>query len=84
MRHRRGVLPGSQVLKCRCALYCGYPCKLSRAKLRQALSLAAAEFLNRAPIYQLRPTDIKKAAARLILQDVKVLDRKLIVSMGVG
>lgn len=61
----------------------GFPEKW-RGKLNDAVSRAAGEFLNRAPIYRLRPTDIKKAAARLVLRDVQVIDKKLVITMGVG
>lgn len=55
-----------------------------RSKVRDGATKAVAEFLGRAPIYRLRPTDIKKAAARLILRDVRVTEKKLILTMGVG
>ena len=55
-----------------------------RAKVAAAASKAVAEFLSRSPLYKLKPTDVKKAAARLILRDVKVSDRKLTITLGVG
>lgn len=55
-----------------------------RRRVSEAVARATGEFLSRAPVYKLRPTDMKKAAARLILRDVKVLDKKLILTMGVG
>ena len=55
-----------------------------RPKVNEAASKAVVEFLSRAPLYKLRPTDFKQAAARLILRDVDVADKKLVITMGVG
>lgn len=55
-----------------------------RVKVNEAVSRAASEFLSRVPMYRLQPTDIKKATARLILRDVKVVDKKLLITMGIG
>lgn len=55
-----------------------------RTKVNESAYKATREFLSRAPIYRLRPTDLKKAAARLVLRDVQVIDKKLIITMGVG
>jgi hypothetical protein len=61
----------------------GIPNKWS-GKVNEAVTRAVSEFLNRAPIYRLHPTDMKKAAARLILRNVEVVDKKLVVTMGIG
>lgn len=55
-----------------------------RSKLNNAITHAIPEFLSHAPIYKLHPTDIKKAAIRLFLLDVKVINKNLIITMGVN
>ena len=42
------------------------------------------EFLQRAPLYKLKPTDVKKAAAKLVLKNVVVAEGKLVITLGVG
>lgn len=61
----------------------GVPEKWS-GKVRDASSRALSEYLNRAPLYRLRPTDVKKAVAKLVLRDVRVSEKRLILTMGVG
>lgn len=61
----------------------GIPAKWDE-KLRAAAAMAAREFLSKAPIYRLKPTDVKKRAALLVLRKVTVVDGKLLVELGVG
>jgi hypothetical protein len=57
---------------------------IMRSKVREAASKAAVEFLGRAPLYRFKRTDIKQAAARLVLREVEIVDEKLIITMGIG
>jgi hypothetical protein len=59
----------------------GIPEKLS-AKTNDALSKALADYCATHPIYTLRPTDAKHAAARLLLKDVTVQDKAVVVTLG--
>ena len=61
----------------------GIPAKW-QSKVNEAATRAILEFSSHAPVYRLKPTDIKKAAARLILQKVEVVDQQLRLTMGVG
>ncbi len=40
--------------------------------------------LDRRPVYQLKPGDVKQAVARLVLKRVRVHDRELVVTLGIG
>lgn len=53
-------------------------------KIRSSADKAANEFVKRAPVYRLKETDVKQAAARLVLQGVAVHERKLFLTLGVG
>lgn len=53
-----------------------------RARLSGALRLLLAEVLSRQPIYTLRATDAKRAAARWLLKSVAVSGRELVVTLG--
>ena len=53
-------------------------------RVNGVLSTALAEYYETHPIYTLRPTDVKTAAARLILQDVTVEDGELVIKLGIN
>ena len=40
--------------------------------------------LDRHPVYKLKPGDVKQAVARLVLKRVRVHDRELVVTLGIG
>ena len=61
----------------------GLPSKFSD-KVNSAAGKAVKEFLSRAPLYRLKPTDVKKAAAKLVLRNVIVVDKKVVITLGVG
>lgn len=47
------------------------------------LTKAIAEYYKNRPIYTLKDTDVKQAAAKLVLKSVVVKDRQLVVTLGV-
>lgn len=53
-------------------------------RVNSAASKMAAEYLTRAPIYRLKSSDVKHAAARLVLKKVVVSNKKLLITLGVG
>lgn len=53
-------------------------------KTRAATEWAMKELLRERPVYTLRPTDVKQAAAKLLLKDVRVAGGKLRVTLGLG
>ena len=53
-------------------------------KLTKTVRKAAKEFLSRAPLYRLKPTDVKTTAAKLILKNAVIKDKTLILTLGVG
>lgn len=53
-------------------------------RLNQAATKAVSEILSRAPIYRLNSADLKQAAARVVLRDVVVKDKKVFVTLGMG
>ena len=52
-------------------------------KVNKALTKALAEYYREHPIYTLRLTDMKQAAARMVLRDVKVENRELVITLGI-
>lgn len=52
-------------------------------KVNKALSKALAEYYKEHPIYTLRATDVKQAAARLILKNVIIKNKELIITLGI-
>jgi hypothetical protein len=52
-------------------------------KVNKALSQALAKYYEENPIYTLRATDVKKAAARMVLKDVVVENRELVMTLGI-
>jgi hypothetical protein len=59
----------------------GLPVELT-PKVQQALRASAEEVLTRRPVYTLRPTDLKKAAARAVLKSVLVEKGELVITLG--
>jgi len=53
-----------------------------QAKSEAYTKAVALEVLERYPIYTIRPTDIKKAAARVILRKVVVQNGQLVITLG--
>lgn len=53
-----------------------------REKVNAALTKAIAAFFAEQPIYALRATDTRQAAARLVLKSVAVENRELVVTLG--
>lgn len=53
------------------------------AKAEQAISQALAHYYEDNPIYTLRNTDLKQAAARLVLQEVVVENKTLVITLGI-
>lgn len=51
-------------------------------RVRAAVTLALRAYYDRNPIYTLRPTDTRRAAARLLLKDVTVRDDRLLLTLG--
>lgn len=60
----------------------GIPDKYTE-KANQVLSKALAKYYEDHPIYTLRPTDVKHAAARLVLKNVIIEDKQLVVTIGI-
>ncbi len=60
----------------------GLPSKYSD-KANIALTKALAEYYKENPIYTLKPTDLKRAAARAVLKDVAVENQELVVTLGI-
>lgn len=60
----------------------GIPEKYS-GKVNLILTKALAEYYADHPIYSLRATDIKQAAAKLLLKNVVVEDHELVVTLGI-
>ena len=52
-------------------------------KANKALTKALAEYYEKHPIYTLRATDAKQAAARMVLKDVIIENRELVVTLGI-
>jgi hypothetical protein len=52
-------------------------------KVNKALTQALAKYYEENPIYTLRATDVKKAAARMVLKDVVVENKELVVTLGI-
>ena len=42
------------------------------------------KLLDHYPVYRLKPGDVKQAVARLVLKRVRVHDRELVVTLGIG
>ena len=59
----------------------GIPAALTE-KSENALKAVATEVLERYPIYTIKPTDIKKATARMILKSVVVRNGELVITLG--
>ena len=59
----------------------GIPAVLT-TKSEAALKAVALEVLDRYPIYTIRPTDIKKATARVVLRSVVVQNAQLVITLG--
>ena len=52
-------------------------------KVNLALSKALEEYYRDHPIYTLRSTDVKQAAARMVLKNVTVENKELVVTLGI-
>jgi len=52
-------------------------------KVNKALTKALAEYYRDNPVYTLRSTDAKQAAARMVLKNVIVENRELVVTLGI-
>ena len=52
-------------------------------KVNKALTTALAKYYKENPIYTLRATDVKQAAARMVLKDVIVENKELVVTLGI-
>lgn len=50
--------------------------------VREGAAVAAREALRRQPVYRLQDDDLRQAAARLILRDVRVVDGRLRIRLG--
>jgi len=53
-------------------------------KAREIASAAVKQFLERKPVYKLDQADMKQSLAKLLLKGVKVRNKALVVSMGIG
>ncbi len=53
-------------------------------RLDDLISKELVTLLDRRPIYRLKPGDVKQAVARLVLKRVRVHDRELVVTLGIG
>ncbi|MEK7412327.1 MAG: DUF1439 domain-containing protein [Planctomycetota bacterium] len=51
-------------------------------KVGEALTKALSEYYQSHPVYTLKGTDLKQAAARLLLKKVVVIDQALVVTLG--
>lgn len=51
-------------------------------RVRDAVSRALRAYYDRHPVYTLRPTDTRRAAARLLLKDVTVRGDRLLLTLG--
>ena len=60
----------------------GVPAKYTD-RVNSVLTKAIAEYYEDRPIYTLRDSDVKQAAAKLVLKSVVVQDRLLVVTLGV-
>ena len=60
----------------------GVPAKYTD-KVNSVLTKAIAEYYEDRPIYTLRDSDVKQAAAKLVLKSVVAQDRLLVVTLGV-
>ena len=47
-------------------------------------TLGAREYLNRHPVCKLNPDDVKQNLVKCVLKDVKIKDKKLILTLGLG
>ncbi len=52
-------------------------------KANQVLTKAIAEYYESHPIYTLKPTDVKKAATRLVLKNVIIEEQQLVITLGI-
>lgn len=52
-------------------------------KANEALTRALSEYYKTHPIYTLRVTDAKQAAARMVLKDVIIENKELVVTLGI-
>ncbi len=52
-------------------------------KVNQVLTKALTEYYEAHPIYTLKPTDVKKAAARLVLKNVIIENQQLVITLGI-
>lgn len=60
----------------------GLPSKHTN-KANKALSKVLTKFYKDNPVYTLRATDAKKAAAKLVLKTVKIENQELVVTLGI-
>jgi hypothetical protein len=47
-------------------------------------TLGTREYLNRYPVYRLKQSDFKQNLAKCLLKDVKIMDKKLVLTLGLG
>ena len=52
-------------------------------KAKKALTEALGEYYSRHPLYTLRVTDMKQAAARMVLKDAAVENKELVITLGI-
>jgi len=60
----------------------GIPDKYTK-KVNLVLTKALSEYYDSHPIYVLKPIDVKKAAARLVLKNVIIKNQNLVVVLGI-
>jgi hypothetical protein len=53
------------------------------AKVDKALTAALTEYYRKHPIYTLHIANLKQAAARMVLKDVRIKDNQLVVTLGI-
>ena len=52
-------------------------------KVNKVLSLALTRYYETHPVYTLKTTDIKQAAAKIILKDIYINNKELIIKLGI-
>jgi hypothetical protein len=51
-------------------------------RARDAVTRALSEYYRRNPVHTLRPTDLRRVAAKRLLRDVRVADGRVVVTLG--
>jgi len=52
-------------------------------KVVETLKVFVSDYFNKNPVYSLKASDLKQAAAKMILKSIVVEDEKVVVSMGI-